>query len=122
MSQAALRIFDETPGDYLGNKTTVGLLKAAIRIAEQNKRLATQPPKKPKYIYVDGGTELRATRCLKKEERRLFEDTKKKLRNAKTRDEIEEARAVLVTLPLRSVRVKRALLQDYSKDYSAQAA
>ena len=71
------------------NPITVGLLNAALKISEQNKRKATEPPKKPRYTYIDGGTMLHASRGLKREERKRFDAAEKTLPNAKDHDEIK---------------------------------
>ncbi len=100
------------------NPITTGIMRSIMLINEQNKRRATTPPKKPRYAYEPTGIVLHARRCLKRHERAQWDDAQKAIRNAQDQGEVTLILESIQHLPLVRVPVNRAILQDYSKDYS----
>lgn len=103
------------------NKTTEGLIKAAMQLEAQRRRRAAQPTKRPKYLFERAGTAIHTANCLPVEQRRHFDATIKVMQDAIRVDDtetFEAAKATLQKLPLKLVPVKRGILQTYGKNYT----
>jgi len=102
------------------NKTTEGLIKAAMQVAAQNQRRATQPPKHPKYRFERAGSAIHAKNCIAAVEREAINSLTKQMREAHDAGDNERFNELLAEIqrhPVRFVPIKRAHLQVYGKTY-----
>lgn len=97
----------------MSNKTTDGLMRAALKRAEAAQ---PKPSKRPRYRLIEGGFGIHRKRTLKlAEELKLAAALSNFRMSPKGSDERTKAFAAIRALPVRMVPVKYAQIQDHSR-------